>query len=151
MRICSKCNIEKNEGEYFVKDKTNDRLHSQCIDCYREHRKTYQKEHYRKYGDVYRERARVSRARLKRHNQIELIKYMRDKACIECSENDIRVLEFDHIEPSKKSFGIAWAINNGKPWDAILSEIEKCQILCANCHKKRTAIQYGWFKAQNLN
>jgi hypothetical protein len=69
---------------------------------------------------------------------------------MQCGETDVRVLEFDHIDPSRKEFGIARAITYGKPWDTIVEEIQKCQILCANCHKKRTAIQYGWFKAQGL-
>ena len=134
-----------------MKDKRAGRLHAQCKDCYKEHRKTYYVEHYAKYSDAYRERAKLRRLKLKRQNQINLVKYMHDKSCAHCAENDIRVLEFDHINPANKSFSIARAINDGKSWDIILTEINKCQILCSNCHKKRTATQYGWFKAQGLD
>ena len=134
-----------------MKDKKAGRLHAQCKDCYKEHRKTYYVEHYAKYSDAYRERAKLRRLKLKRQNQINLVKYMHDKSCAHCAENDIRVLEFDHINPANKSFSIARAINDGKSWDIILTEINKCQILCSNCHKKRTATQYGWFKAQGLD
>ena len=151
MKRCTKCLNIKDESEYFLKSKASGRLHAQCKDCYKQYRKTFSAAHYAKYGDTYRERARLRRAKLKRNNQIELIKYMHDKACAVCSESDIRVLEFDHLNPAEKSFNIARAINDGKPWNVILAEIEKCQILCSNCHKKRTATQYGWFKAQNLD
>lgn len=150
MKICTKCSIEKAENEFFVKDNKSGRLHAQCKDCYREHRKTYANEHYLKYGDEYRERAKIRRAKVKRGLQEKLIAYLKDKACIQCGEADIRVLEFDHLDPLLKRFGIANAITDGRKWEDILAEIHKCQILCANCHKKRTAVQYGWFKAIGL-
>lgn len=150
MKMCSKCGSSKPESEYFVKDSKTGRLHAHCKVCYKEHRKTYAANHYEKYGDAYRERARLRRAKMKRIRQNELIEYMRDKSCVQCGESDIRVLEFDHIDPALKSFSIARAINDGVLWDTILAEINKCQVLCSNCHKKRTAAQYGWFKAQGL-
>ena len=130
-----------------MKDKKTGRLHAQCKDCYREHRKTYAVEHYMRYGDQYRARAKERRAKFKRALQINLITYMKSRSCVECGETDIRTLEFDHIDPKTKKFGIAYAVRNGMKWEDVLVEIEKCQILCANCHKKRAAMQYGWFKA----
>ena len=147
MKVCTKCHASKNENEFFVKDKETSRLHAQCKLCYKEHRKTYMAEHYRKYGEQYRERAKERRARLKRSNQIKLISYMRDKQCTDCGENNLIVLEFDHIPPHKKIFGIARAINDGVPWEQIEQEITKCEVVCSNCHKKRTASRTGWFKA----
>jgi hypothetical protein len=35
-----------------------------------------------------------------------------------------------------------------KPWSRVLLEIEKCDVRCANCHRRRTAQQYGWRKAR---
>lgn len=133
-----------------MKDKESRRLHAQCKACYREHRKTYHKEHYQKYGNQYRERAKLRRAKIKRTLQTALVTYLEDKTCEICNESDIRVLEFDHLDSTTKRFGIAKAITDGMRWSDILQEIEHCQILCANCHKKRTAAQYGWFKAIGL-
>jgi hypothetical protein len=44
-----------------------------------------------------------------------------------------RALSFHHIDPKQKSFGLS---DKGltKAWDTILQEIEKCILLCANCH-----------------
>jgi 5-methylcytosine-specific restriction endonuclease McrA len=76
---------------------------------------------------------------------------MKNKQCVVCGENDLVVLEFDHINPSEKSFAIARAISDGLKWEVILQEIRKCQILCANCHKRKTAVEFGWYqKVKNL-
>jgi len=75
-----------------------------------------------------------------------MLKFLADKSCIECGISDSRVLEFDHINPKAKSFSITRAINDTRKWENILLEINKCQILCANCHKIRTAEQQGWYK-----
>lgn len=149
MRTCSKCHKAKDESEFFVKDKGTGRLHTQCKLCYKEHRKTYYLEHYRKYGDEYRARAKKRRARIKQDLQTKLLDYMADKSCDICGENDVRVLEFDHINPNNKLFGISKGVSSGYDWDVIMAEIKKCRILCANCHKRHTAEQQGWFKSIN--
>lgn len=38
------------------------------------------------------------------------------------------------------------AMINKYGWNKILSEIEKCDVRCANCHKRRTARQFNWSK-----
>ncbi len=151
MKICSKCRVKKDEKDYYWKNKQLNRLHAQCKDCYRDHRKSYSADHYLKYGDQYRLRAKARRIEIRRSIQRNLVEYLKDKKCAQCTESDIRVLEFDHINPNDKKFGIALAVRNGMKWEAILFEIKKCQILCANCHKKRTAEQFGWFKALDLH
>jgi 5-methylcytosine-specific restriction endonuclease McrA len=46
--------------------------------------------------------------------------------------------ELDHINPEEKSFNISDKIKS-LPWDEVLLELEKCQLLCFPCHKKKTA------------
>ena len=150
MKVCSKCDQPKSSDEYFYKSRSKNQLHAQCKMCYKIHCKTYMADHYSKYGDSYRERAKIRRAKIRKELQLHLIAYISDKSCVICAESDIRVLEFDHIDPEYKSFGIAKGITNGLKWEAILEEIEKCQILCANCHKKKTARQRNWFKSVGL-
>jgi hypothetical protein len=75
-----------------------------------------------------------------------LLEYLADKSCSVCGIKDPRVLEFDHIDPTTKSFGIARGMTNALSWENILIEIKKCQVLCANCHKIKTAEEQGWYK-----
>lgn len=47
----------------------------------------------------------------------------------------VGALEFHHIDPRQKLFGINSRTVN-KKWDAVLAEIDKCILLCSNCHKE---------------
>ena len=148
MRICTKCRVEKPESEYFMKDKTTGRLHAQCKTCYQVHRQTYYAQHYKNYREQYLKRARTRREQLRNEFRERLIAYLTDKACELCGENDLRVLEFDHLDPTLKQFEISQATRLGYAWEATLTEIKKCRILCANCHKKHTAKQFNWYKSK---
>lgn len=146
MKICSKCSVAKQESEYFLKDRKTGRLHAQCKQCYKAHRATYAQLHYQKYGNLYRERAKVRRDRMRQSLRSQMKQYLENKVCKLCGESDPRVLDFDHIDPTTKSFGIARALTNGVPWNKIIAEMEKCQILCANCHRRKTAEENGWYR-----
>ena len=66
-----------------------------------------------------------------------LQKHKMEKGCSVCGYNEIpQALEFDHIDRSKKKFGMnkAWKYK----WSTIMEELEKCVVLCANCHRKKT-------------
>lgn len=147
MRICTKCHIAKDVTEFYVKDSASNRLHTQCKVCYKEHRKSYYALHYEKYGDEYRKRAKIYRNKIKNIYRNNMLAYLSDKACVICGENDIRVLEFDHLDQNNKLFSISQAVKLGYSWSDVLDEIAKCRILCANCHKKHTAVQGHWYKA----
>lgn len=146
MKTCSVCKHEKSLNDFYVKNKTLLRFHAQCKDCYKQKRKESMHMHYAKYGAAYRERARARRARIKQLRQEQLYTYLSDKRCELCGVEDMRVLDFDHIVGETKKFGIARAVNEGYAWELILEEIKKCRILCANCHRIRTAEQFGWKK-----
>lgn len=56
--------------------------------------------------------------------------------CINCKENHVACLDFHHRNPDEKDFTIATAMLHGYKKDKILEEIAKCDVLCANCHRK---------------
>ena len=58
------------------------------------------------------------------------------KACCVCGESHPATLVYHHRSPSEKLFRISGAMSRGMGKEAILREIEKCDILCANCHQK---------------
>ncbi len=64
-----------------------------------------------------------------------LLEYFATHPCADCGESDPVVLEFDHLRD--KSFEIATALVD-RSWDRILEEIAKCEVVCANCHRRRT-------------
>lgn len=62
--------------------------------------------------------------------------YLKVHPCVDCGNSDIRVLEFDHVRGQKENT-ISDAIKNGHSWTRVESEIEKCEVRCANCHRIR--------------
>ena len=77
------------------------------------------------------EKSKEARIRTKKwYNEI-----MSDKFCKRCGESDTVVLEWHHLDPSKKDMSIAEMLSRrGKK--TILKEIEKCECFCANCHRR---------------
>ncbi len=62
--------------------------------------------------------------------------YKQTLKCESCGESDAACLVFHHINPKEKEMSIASVVGRGWGWDRILKEINKCQVLCANCHRK---------------
>jgi hypothetical protein len=94
---------------------------------------------------VYKNRADLYAAQ-KRHRirvRAQLFEYLANKKCIDCGENDPVVLEFDHVDRSKKTKGVARLLSGHWSWNRLLQEIEKCEIRCANCHRRKTYVQLG--------
>lgn len=63
--------------------------------------------------------------------------------CADCGEDNVLVLEFDHREPESKKYSISRLRTKKIPWDEVIAEIGKCDIVCANCHRIRTAKMFG--------
>lgn len=55
--------------------------------------------------------------------------------CVECGSDTN--LEFDHINPATKKANISSLLTSSK--ENFFSELSKCQLLCGNCHKRKTA------------
>ena len=69
--------------------------------------------------------------------------YKKSLKCIQCGENHPATLDFHHKNSQNKEESITFLVCNGYSLDAIKKELEKCEVLCANCHRKlhyKTAI-----------
>jgi len=55
-------------------------------------------------------------------------------------------LEFHHV--GKKSWKIGRMVAQGYPTESIAAEISQCIVLCANCHRRLTAEENGWYKGK---
>ncbi len=65
-----------------------------------------------------------------------LVDYKKTLKCVRCEESHPAILTFHHRDNSEKSFEIGNAIKLGVGLTRLLAEIEKCEVLCANCHAK---------------
>lgn len=83
-----------------------------------------------------------------RKRRAKIVEYMGGK-CALCGSTD--GLEVDHVDRSKKSFSVGDRLT----LESLIEELEKCQLLCGECHKKKTASEnegfthgtmYGWMK-----
>tara|TARA_Y100000310_G_scaffold334517_1_gene414500 strand:+ start:154 stop:480 length:327 start_codon:yes stop_codon:yes gene_type:complete len=99
----------------------------------------YRVEHYHGNKQQYKDR----NAKSKKRNRALYIKFLKGKTCVDCSENDPIVLEFDHIKGIKKKC-VSRMIREGYGEETIRKEFDKCEIRCANCHRRKTAKEQGW-------
>lgn len=79
----------------------------------------------------------IKSAVVRRRQKLKLmgIEYLGGK-CAYCGyQKCAAALEFHHIDSSTKSFGIG-AKGFSKSWDKIKTELDKCQLICSNCHKE---------------
>ena len=70
--------------------------------------------------------------------------YLAESGCVDCGIKDGRVLEFDHV--GEKRFEIAKGFTSYR-LDRLLDEMKKCEVVCANCHRRRTAKRAGSWRA----
>ena len=82
--------------------------------------------------------------KLRRRNKEWLDKYKDELECEVCGENRHWVLDFHHKDPSEKEEGVSRLVRSAGI-DRVLQEIDKCIVLCANCHrdlhyKERTSL-----------
>lgn len=74
------------------------------------------------------------------------VEYLLDHPCIDCGETDPVVLDFDHRDPQTKRLEVGAMINHSHSLATVMTEIEKCDVRCANCHRRRTATQFGFYR-----
>ena len=78
-----------------------------------------------------------SREVFKKRNRKFVTDYLNNHPCVDCGNTDIRVLEFDHINDDKEG-NISHAVNNAWSLERLTSEMSKCKVRCANCHRIKT-------------
>jgi hypothetical protein len=96
------------------------------------------KEISRDYRRVHRQRypGRLDRSRLikRRERKLEILAAIGQHQCLDCGNDDVRVLQFHHRDPAEKEFEVCNAISHHWEFARILVEARECDVVCANCH-----------------
>ncbi len=136
-KVCTKCQCRKNLDYFPARKKSKDGHAPWCRDCFRAN---WKKRYYENHQD-YRSSHNQSRNNIREQNARRVFEYLSRNPCIKCGESDPVVLEFDHRKTDQKIESISNLILNSS-WKRIETEIEKCDVLCANCHRRKTAEQF---------
>ena len=124
--ICTKCKEDKLPEEYPFRNKEKGIRNKTCKVCQREYKNTY----YSRNKASHIVRNNKTRQKLK-----DILEEVKDKGCSMCPEKFKPCLEFHHLNGEDKLNTVAHLVSYGSK-KALLQEIEKCVLLCANCHRK---------------
>lgn len=141
-KICSGCGQERDvESDFAWKNKVKGTRQRWCRFCQAE----ANSRHYQNNKQIYLERALTRNVRVNTENKRRLYAYLSSHPCVDCGETDIRCLEFDHVR-GNKTIDIARLLDHAISWPKIESEIAKCEVRCANCHRLKTMERGGWWR-----
>lgn len=126
MKLCSTCKIEKSREEFNKKSANTDGLERYCKECHRARNRA----HYDDNKDAYKTSAKHFKAQLKEWYQ-ELKSNVR---CSRCGDSKPWRLSFHHTDPSAKEGTVSQMVMDNKSRAKVLAEIEKCIVVCHNCH-----------------
>lgn len=127
-KTCTKCGLEKPLTEFNFRDKHKGTYRSWCKECLHKRKSELYKLKYKhRYKDKLKENKRRHREYIR-----SLVASLKACGCYICGEKDVCCLDFHHT--GNKSFTIS--SNPDITESALLAEIDKCIILCANCHRK---------------
>ena len=115
--------------------------------CCRACNADYKLSWYARNRDKHQHNVRVVRDKASANNRSRSWSYLAQHPCVDCGETDPVVLEFDHL--GDKLYDIGYMVTAGFSWAAIELEIQKCQVRCANCHRRRTARVQGIYEAKH--
>lgn len=129
LRICGICknSLEENDENFASRnDRGKKEFQTNCRAC----QKLYRKEHYEKNKEKY-----IIKAKNYKNTFIEwFLEIKKQLKCAKCGENRYWVLDFHHKDPKEKEGSISKMMRECNK-EKILNEINKCTILCSNCHR----------------
>lgn len=128
MRTCARCQQSLPLEDFGVHRREKGSLKHTCRPCTR----AYGRDHYQRNKGDYLEKARRWEAKMK-----ALIDAAKNRPCTDCGQTfPPYVMDFDHLPGREKAFNVSAgrAIGLAK----VQAEIDKCDLVCANCHRRRT-------------
>lgn len=145
--VCKKCQVEQPRTEYYEYVANGVRgLRKKCRSCWSQQQKvSYQRRRDREIREKY-SRARLLVAARRQY----VVEYLSMSPCAGCGEADIRVLEFHHRDPTEKHLEVSRMAQHAGALEAIVAEIAKCDVLCANCHRRTHSESYDSYRSRWL-
>jgi len=114
-KLCSRCKQPKQESDFYHRKSRKNSAFGMCKVCF----------------NSYCVQRWIER-------KIDAIHYKGDK-CVDCStsypEYPYVIFDFHHLDPNKKDMD--WTKLRLQSWDKITDELDKCVLLCSNCHRIR--------------
>ena len=125
-KLCGRCGAPKPVEEFHLRGSSRQ---SWCKPC----RRAYDAAYHRSTRDL-----RLARKRKRIADHVAWMRALKDKPCTDCRGSfHPAAMTFDHLPGSIKVHDIATLVRRGSIGLAKL-EIEKCEVVCANCHAIRT-------------
>lgn len=139
MKTCGKCKETKTAEEFNWRNKAKGTKNSWCKLCM----KTYDRENNKRPERQIMKKKNLARSQQRARDLV--LEHLTNNYCVDCGEDDLIVLQFDHEDPNTKEGNISSWVSGGFGVKRIAEEIAKCSVRCANCHMRRTAKQFGWW------
>ncbi|HEV3469292.1 MAG TPA: hypothetical protein VG148_08225 [Pyrinomonadaceae bacterium] len=131
MKFCTACGKEKEDCGFYRK---GGELQSKCKECQRAYHRLYYTKNKARFISKNRRNKNRQRARLR-----ALVWEAKRRPCQDCGGMfHPWVMEFDHRDGTTKEAAVANLASQGCPDAQLLEEINKCDVVCANCHRLRT-------------
>lgn len=127
-KVCTCCKADKEIEAFNFKNKAKGVRSSYCAECGK--KKTAAD--YAKNPSAYMERNKARKA----ESRALMVEIKAGLKCEVCGESHPATLDFHHRDPKQKEANIGHMVNRGFSKEAILAEIAKCKVVCANCHRK---------------
>ena len=133
LKKCSNCKESKLLCEFGARKTSADGKQSRCLSCANDYQRAYfdrKLSKHRPPGD------RPAYMRRLHAAHKELLGTLKDKPCLDCAGSfPACCMEFDHVRGLKRH-----NIAEMASWSraAVLAEVEKCELVCSNCHRIRT-------------
>jgi hypothetical protein len=131
LRRCSRCSLQRPESSF---NRFGTGRQWWCRDCF--------KAYYAERRAHHRRRNNALKAQRVREAQELVLAFVRAHPCVDCHETDPVVLEFDHLGPKRAE--VSTLVRRGVLEPVLVTEIARCEVVCANCHRRRTAKRQGW-------
>jgi hypothetical protein len=137
-KTCTQCKARKPISEFNYKRRVDEIRHSYCRDCGKKITQSHYKRRKRLYLD------RNLRAYRERRNIVITAK---SQPCADCGvQYPYYVMDLDHREGVIKQLSLHAVHRVSKR--AVLLEIEKCDVVCSNCHRERTQRRKAWKQSE---